>query len=455
MPLVVFPYISRVLGPKGVGEVDSVDAFINYAIQLATMGLSTLGIREIAKCRDDKEKLIGAFRDLFTLNLITTSLLAILLTSIFCFFPYFHEQRQLYFIGLTKLVFNMFWIEWFFKGMENFRYITLRSIAMRLLFVVAVFIFVRDESDYVVYYILWVGLVAGNAMCNWLYRGRMVPYRLRGFCAKRYLAPFVSLGLFSICAAVYTQLPTVFLKLQCDDASEVAYYTTATRVHTILLALFTSVTGVLIPRMSSYLGQGKKNEARDLVHKSFLLLCLFAFPVIIFLEFFAPDVICLFAGNAFGGAVLPMRIVALQIIVIGSEQILILQLLIPSGHDKYPLICALSGAATSVLLNLILVPRLGAIGCAISWVVAEVVVLSSAIHFIRRFFSILLPFRFFAQQLLLAAPYLCIALIVYFVMPCGWVRLVVSCLLFVVYAIVLVLKMNIVEPHKLLEKIRR
>ena len=68
VPLVVYPYISRVLGPAGIGAVDTVDGFINYAVLFSMMGLTTIGTREIAKSRDSAEGLSRTFSSLFSLN---------------------------------------------------------------------------------------------------------------------------------------------------------------------------------------------------------------------------------------------------------------------------------------------------------------------------------------------------------------------------------------------------
>lgn len=451
VPLVVFPYISRVLGPQGIGRIDSVDAIINYLVQLSMMGLSTLGIREVARHRNDPEQLRQAFRDLFTLNVITTVSLVTVMAVVFAFVPYFAEQRRLYMIGLSKLFFNMFWIEWFFKGLENFRYITLRSVVMRLLFIAAVFIFVRDAGDYVTYYVLWVGLVVGNALCNWCYRRRFTSYTLRGFSIRRYLSPFVLLGLFSICAAVYTQLPTAWLSARCG-VEQVAFYTTSTRIHAILLALFTSLTGVMIPRMSSLLAEGHMDDAHTLAEKTFTLLFMFSFPVIIYLEFFAPDIIAIFAGPGFEGAIWPMRIVVMQIIVIGSEQILILQLLIPSGHDRTPLFCALAGAGVSVAANLLLVPHLQAVGSAVSWVLAECTVMACALFWVNRYLQIHYPWRQLLRQALHSLPYLAMALAVALFVRGMWCRTLVAGMGFLIWSGILLWRSGFI-PTNLIQKL--
>lgn len=170
VPLLVFPYISRVLGAERIGAIDTVDGIIDYLVLFSMMGMQALGIREIARHKDDKAELQSAFNDLFWLNAITMVVALVILYFASCFVPELQQRGRLLLIGSFKLVANLFWIEWFYRGLENFRYITIRSIIVRLLFVASVFIFVRDEGDFDIYYLLFVGIVVLNAFCNWTYR---------------------------------------------------------------------------------------------------------------------------------------------------------------------------------------------------------------------------------------------------------------------------------------------
>ena len=128
--------------------------------------------------------------------------------------------------------------------MENFRYITIRSIIVRLLFVASVFIFVRDEGDFAIYYLLFVGIVVLNAFCNWTYRSRLVSLSLRHVNLRRYLKPFVMLGIFAILSAIYTKLTLPILSFLCGD-EQAGYYSVAVRMYQVIIAL-------IILKLSSY-----------------------------------------------------------------------------------------------------------------------------------------------------------------------------------------------------------
>ena len=71
-PLLVYPYVSRVLGLTNIGIVNFIDNLINYFVAVSMMGITTVGVREIAGARNDKFQLSHTFTSLLSLTGITT-----------------------------------------------------------------------------------------------------------------------------------------------------------------------------------------------------------------------------------------------------------------------------------------------------------------------------------------------------------------------------------------------
>ena len=115
---------------------------------------------------------------------------------------------------------------------------------------------------------------------------------------------------------------------------EVGYFTTATKLFSILLALYTAFTGVLMPRMSNLIREGCWDEFKILLRKSIDILLFFSIPLIIFSIVFAPEIINMISGKGYEGAIVPMRLSMPLILIIGLEQILIIQTLMPLKEDK-------------------------------------------------------------------------------------------------------------------------
>ena len=152
-PLITFPYVTRVLGASNIGICNFVLSIIGYFIVIANLGMMTVAIREIAAAVGDRERLSRVFSSLLALHLIST--LVAMAALVVCTFliPRFYEHKELLWIGTGQLFFNFLTIEWFYKGIEDFKYITVRSVAVRLIQVVLTFVIVREPDDYVNYFL--------------------------------------------------------------------------------------------------------------------------------------------------------------------------------------------------------------------------------------------------------------------------------------------------------------
>lgn len=408
-PLIVFPYVTRVLGAEKYGIYNFVDSVINYYIMFATMGITTVGIREIARTKNNKNELNKTFSSLFILNAISTIIILIIFTLSIFFVNQFKEQKSIFFIGSAKIIFNLFLIEWLFIGTGNFKFITIRSIIIKFFYVISVFIFVRQENDYGIYYFLTVSSVGINAFINWFYRRKITSFSLKRPILKPYLNSFFILGARSFLISMYTTFNVVYLGFIGGNA-EVGYYTAATKIQGILLSLYSAYSSVIMPHISFLISQDKQKEIKNLINKSFEALYIFCIPIIYLSTILAPDIINILSGPNYKGAVLPLRIVMPLILIIGMEQILIVQILTPLKKDKAILINTILGALAGIISNMLLVGRFKSIGSSIVWCNSELIVLLSAIYFVNKNTDIQINFKKLFFQIIIGLPYLLISL---------------------------------------------
>jgi O-antigen/teichoic acid export membrane protein len=351
------------------------------------MGISIIGIREVAKDKNNPQALSTTFSSLLTLNFIATFIVLIVLVITTCLVSQLREHWQLMLVGGVKVLFNMFLIEWLFKGIEDFKYITIRSLVIRILFVVAVFIFVRNADDYIVYFILMCLLHIINALFNWWYKGKFVSFNIHSISLKPYFKSFMVLGCYVLLSSLYTSFNIAYLGFVGGE-TEVGYYTTAIKLYTILLSMFTAFTGVMLPRMSALVSEKNILEVQRLISKSFELLISFSIPLIVWTTIFAPEIIRLIAGDGYEGAIIPMRIITPLILIIGLEQIIVLQILMPLKADRSILINSVIGASIGLTANILLVKSYFSVGSSVVWVISEFAVLISAFFFVRELICI-------------------------------------------------------------------
>lgn len=409
-PLLTFPYISRVLGVSNIGIYGFVDSIINYFVLFSTMGIGTIGIREIASNKNESQKLSNTFSSLIALNAISTLIVLLFFFTAVAVIPQLSTHKEMLYIGSCKIIFNIFLIEWFFKGIENFKYITIRSIIIKVIYVVCIFIFVRQPTDYNIYYTLTIGIVVITAMYNWQYSKKHTRFSLKNIQLRKYLKPFLIFGIYAILTSMYTSFNVIFLGIVSNE-TQVGYYTTASKLYTILLGLFTAFTGVMLPRMSYLASTNNINLLKETAKKSFNILFTICFPLIIFSISFSKELIFLISGSGYEEAVLPMQITMPLVLIIGLEQILIIQVLMPLKKDNAILTNSIIGAIVGIALNFILVEKYQSVGSAIVWLSAEISILIAASFFVYNSIKISIPLTDIGKNVLSSIPYLAISII--------------------------------------------
>ena len=406
---ITFPYVARVLGVERIGLVNFVDNTVNYFLLFATMGVGLLGVREIAAVKEDKKRRDQVYSSMLALNLLFTLvslgiyLLCISTITKLC------QYDELFYIGTAKILFTVFLVEWFFTGVENFRYITLRSILIKVLYIISVFLFVRDTSDYRLYFILTVGVVVLNALINQLYIRKFVRVRWNNIQLFKYLKQNVTLGIYTLMTSMYLTFNVMYLGLVSNN-TEVGYYTTAFKLYSVILGFFTAFTNVMLPRMSSLLANGEKDRFQELVNRSFSVMATCCIPLILCSMIMAPQIVYILSGPGYEGAILPMRIIMPAAFAVGVAQVLAIQVLMPMKKDKVLLIASIIGAVVSLLINLLVVPSVKSVGSAVVLLCSEMGVTGMYVWYVLSQELILIPIKAIGKNVLFSLPSVVICL---------------------------------------------
>lgn len=413
MQLITYPYVARALGVDRIGLCNFADSIIAYMTLLSMLGIGTVGIREVAKSKGESQTLNGVYSSLLVLNGLSTFLAVVVLLVATFTVPQLYAIKGLMFVGAVKIVANYLNVEWLFKGLEDFKYITLRSVFVKLIYVVSVFLFVKSKDDYFIYFVLCCGTTLVSCLISLKYARRSVHFSFRHVSVSPYVKPMLTIGAYMFLTSMYTSFNVAFLGFVAED-THVGYYTTATKLYTVLLGLFTAFTGVMMPRMSSLIANGQIEEFKHLLLRSINVLTTFSIPLIFFSMVFSPQIILILSGSGYEGAILPMRIVMPLMLIIGYEQILVIQTLMPLKKDKAILINSILGAAIGVALNFLLVPHLKSIGSACVWLLSEIVVLLSSQYFVTKSTGLRLPIGFFLKNIMVYVPMLLLLVPIYF-----------------------------------------
>ncbi|MCQ2199984.1 MAG: flippase [Paludibacteraceae bacterium] len=441
-PLLTFPYVTRVLEVDNIGVCGYVDSIVNYFSLFSLLGINTVGVRAIASSKGDREAMSRAFSSLFWFNTATTALAAIILVVTAYTVEKFQPYQDFLLVGIVKLVSIYFMVEWFYRGTENFKYITVRTLVIKCLYVASIFIFVKKRDDVLIYYWLTVLSIAVNAIFNFCYARNFVSLTFKNLEIKPHLRPLFYFGFYFFITSMYTSFNVTYLGWHSSD-EEVGYYTTAFKLYTILISIFTAFTGVMMPRMTNLLSQGKFDEFVQYISKSQNMLLAFAIPVILFAAIFAPQIIEIVAGPGFEKAVTPMRIIIPLILIIGFEQVLVTQTLNPLKKDTIILMNSFFGAIVGLTSNYFLVPILLSSGSAVAWLLSETAVLLSSQYFVTKFINLKFPFKSMFLMALYNVPLLLLFILGsrYINYNC-WVTVIIMGSVMVIYSVLLQCKLK-------------
>lgn len=434
-PLLTYPYVSRVLGVTNIGICNFVDSIIHYFILISMMGINIVGIREIARNRSNRKELNQVFSGLFWINTVTTTIAILILIIATFYVEQLKERWQMMSIGGLKLMMNYMLIEWLYKGLEEFKFITIRTLIIKIMYVIAVFVFVRHSADYPIYYLLSVLMIVLNSFVNILYARNFVSLQINNIYIYNYIRPFFILGIYSLLTSMYTSFNVTYLGFVAGD-TEVGYYTTATKLYHIFIALFTAFTGVMLPRMSSLIAESKIKDFKAMLSKAYNILFTFSIPLIAFTIIYAPYIIYIIAGKGYEGSIVPMRIVMPLMLIIGYEQIIIIQALMPLKKDNAIFRNSVLGAVMGCVMNLILVSSLKSIGSSIVWIVSEVIVLCSAQYHVWKYLKMQFPWKLLLREFLVNVPLIVFLCLSFVMIEDMWESMALSIIILISYFLI-------------------
>ena len=373
--VITFPYISRVLGPIGTGKVSFATSLISYFVMFAQLGIPTYGIRACAKVRDNKEQLTKITQELLIINLLMSVIAYIVFFVLLFFVPRLKVDKGLYLITSSSILLTSIGMEWLYKALEKYKYITIRSVVFKFFALVFTLLLVKSEKDYLLYGILSIFASSASFVMNFFHARKFISLRPIGnYNFRPHLKAVMVFFAMACATTVYTHLDTVMLGFMKTD-EDVGYYNAAVKIKTVLVHLVTSLGAVLLPRSSYYLAKGMTQEFYKITRKAVNFVFLFSLPLSIYFILYAKQGILFLSGPAFEGSILAMQIIMPTLFFIGITNILGMQMLVPLGREKIVLYSVIVGAFVDLILNVIFIPSMAAAGAAIGTLVAEVSVL--------------------------------------------------------------------------------
>lgn len=367
-PLLVTPYVSRVLGADGIGIYSYTQSIISYFVLLGTIGISMYGQREIAYVQNDKVKQSMLFYELILLRFVTTSVSISL-----CYLTVLHGlYRSLFLIQLLDIIAATFDISWFFQGLEEFKRIVVRNIFCKVTGVVLIFIFIKNANDLSLYILIYSvsSLIANLSL--WIY---LPKYLLKvSFSELHVFKHFIpSLGLFipMFAIQIYTVMDKTLIGIITQSTYENGYYEQSQKIVKMALTIIISYGTVMMPRMAFVFANKDTEGIKYYINRSFKFVWFLGIPIMFGLIGTSSTFVPWYFGSGCEKVVKLIIVFSPTILIIGLSNVISIQYLIPVGQQNLFTITVIIGALLDLFLNLILIRKYQSMGAAFSSVAAE------------------------------------------------------------------------------------
>ncbi|MDM1063528.1 flippase [Empedobacter falsenii] len=387
--VVTMPYVNKVLGADNIGKVEYINSIISYFLLISALGIPVYAVRQIAKYRNDRLALGKNVVEILIILIITTLLSYLTIFCIFKFTDLFTDYKSLVIILSSSILLTNIGIEWFYQGIEDQLYITIRFVVIRFITLILLFLLVKTGDDYLYYAFILVLNAAGSNIFNLLRLRKYATINKATFLEldlKKHLKPALTIFIASISVSLYQIIDTFLLGYLQGD-KYVGYYSVANKLLRYVVLFIVTIGAVLLPRLSN-LWETDKNKYFVYLNKSLELILLISLPFVPFFIFSAQGIIHFMAGDDFKESIFTMQLLSPICILVGLAYFFGYLVLYPQNKEKYYTISVTISAIASLFINLYLINLFKQNGAAIAQVLAELLGIIFIFYFSIKYGSI-------------------------------------------------------------------
>jgi PST family polysaccharide transporter len=298
LPLITFPYLVRVLGVEYFGLLAFATAVITYFNIITDYGFNLTATREISIHCDNQEKVIEIFSSVMSIKLLLMCFSFLLLIVLVFLFEKFANHWEIYLLTFGTVVGQVLFPIWFFQGMERMKYISYLNIVAKVIFTVAIFIFVKDQNDfYLVPFFTSFGFIVVGIWSLWIiYKEFGIRFKVQSLEILKYYF-FDGWYLFKtrIFVSIYT-ITNIFLLGLLTNNIVVGYYSIAERIIGAIGGLFIPANQAMYPFMTK-LYEESKDRFIKFLRKISLIYVSVSLSLFILMYFFSDTIIILVNGT--------------------------------------------------------------------------------------------------------------------------------------------------------------
>ncbi|MDM8280292.1 flippase [Ligilactobacillus agilis] len=371
IPLITAPYISRTLKPHGVGIYADTNAWIQWFVLIASIGIALYGNREIAYVRDDKEKMSRTFWEIQIVKLVMTLVAYIALVI---FLRIYTKYTWYIWVQSINILAATLDISWLYMGLEDFKRTVIRNTGVKILSLVLILTFVKTPNDVALYiFLTGFSILLGNLTLWPRLRIILMRVKLSSLRPLRHLKPSLALFVPQIATQIYLILNKNMLGIIVNSTA-VGYYNNSDSLVKMVLALVTATGTVMLPHVASEFAKGNKEAINEMLYSSFDFVSFLSVAMAFGLAAVGLHGVPYFYGEGFAPVGPAIMIESAVIVIIGWSNAIGIQYLLPTDRVKEFSTSVIIGAVVNFILNFPLMELWGLKGAMISTVLSEAMV---------------------------------------------------------------------------------
>ncbi len=408
-PIITFPYIANTLLPSGLGRVQFLFSVIHVFILVGQFGIPFYGVKKCAGLRNNKEQLSKTVQELFIVNLLFSFLVFL---GFIIFIPNMQFPRLIIVLFGFQIVINSFNFSWVLESLELFKIIAVRGILVKIFLLSTIFLLVKDSNDLILYSIIYLLSMVMESLINFLSAIKHVSIfkNYKHYNFSQHLKPLFSFFLFNVSTLLYLEIDKITLGIISTEV-QVGYYLAANKFVKLVYSLITSITPVLLPRISYYMQNGV-NDSKKIIKNAFNFFLFLAIPSTVGIFITSDLIVSIFFDISYNPSIVTMMILSPLILIITLSTSAAFLVLIPMGKTYQIALATWIGAIINLILNAILIPFLESNGAALSTVISELVITIILIIMMYKASFILLDIKRILLISLLSSTFFLISILV-------------------------------------------
>lgn len=447
VPLLTIPYLSRILGPSGIGINSYTNSIVQYFVLFGSLGVNLYGNRQIAFVRDNQVKMSKVFYEIFILRLLTICLAYLLFVAFLTINGQYHAYYLSQSIAIVAAAFD---ISWFFMGIENFKVTVLRNFIVKLLALFSIFLFVKSYNDLNIYILITVlSTLIGNLTFFPSLHRYLVKVNYRELRPIKHLKQSLVMFIPQIAVQIYWVLNKTMLG-SLDSVTSSGFFDQSDKIVKLVLAIASATGTVMLPRVANAFAHREYSKIKEYTYAGFSFVSAISIPMMFGLIAITPKLVPLFFTSQFSDVIPVLMIESIAIIFIAWSNAIGNQYLLPTNQNKSYTVSVIIGAIVNLMLNIPLIIYLGTVGASIATVISEMSVTVYQIFIIHKQLNLHTLFSDLSKYLIAGLVMFLIVFKISLLTPTSWIFILLEITVgIIIYVVLLIfLKAEIINKLK-------